>query len=272
MQDLSWKEASIEVLKGATGPLHYSDIAEQIVAQGPKTEFGATPARTVNSAITTSMKDEGSESPFVKVDRGVYGLRSALISALEATPAPSGGQNVAAADQEAEPDEIGLINAFGMYWKRDAVHWTATPRILGQEGPKAKVVDFSGQRCVYLLHDSRVVVYVGRTNRTKDQSSLGRRLFEHTLDRHNGRWDRFSWFGVNTVTQDGSMQHTDGSTTFSLDNLIVTMEALLIEGLESPQNRKRGDGFGDIEFIQVVDPEIQKSRARSLMDELKAKL
>ena len=50
------------------------------------------------------------------------------------------------------------------------------------------------------------------------------------------------------------------------------MEALLIEGLEPPQNRKRGDDFYDIEFLQVEDPEIHKSRLRSWMDELKAKL
>jgi hypothetical protein len=54
--------------------------------------------------------------------------------------------------------------------------------------------------------------------------------------------------------------------------LIVTMEALLIEGLEPRQNRKRGDDFRAVEFLQVEDPEIQKRRMVQMMDSLKAKL
>jgi hypothetical protein len=54
--------------------------------------------------------------------------------------------------------------------------------------------------------------------------------------------------------------------------LIATMEALLIEGLEPPQNRKRGDDFRAVEFLQVEDPEIQKDQIRQLMDDLKKKL
>jgi len=57
-----------------------------------------------------------------------------------------------------------------------------------------------------------------------------------------------------------------------VDLLIVTMEALLIEGLEPPQNRKRGDDFTAVEFLQVEDPEISKRHVVELMDELKKKL
>ena len=57
--------------------------------------------------------------------------------------------------------------------------------------------------------------------------------------------------------------------TFNIDNLIVTMEAILIEGLEPPQNRKRGDDFSAVEFTQVEDPEIQKNRAYELIEKLK---
>lgn len=59
---------------------------------------------------------------------------------------------------------------------------------------------------------------------------------------------------------------------FNLNNLIATMEALLIEGLEPPQNRKRGDDFGAVEFLQVEDPELEKAQIHQLMDELKKKL
>lgn len=49
-------------------------------------------------------------------------------------------------------------------------------------------------------------------------------------------------------------------TGISLHTLIATMEALLIEGLELPQNRRQGDGFQAIEFVQVVDDSVRKRR------------
>jgi hypothetical protein len=90
-------------------------------------------------------------------------------------------------------------------------------------------------------------------------------------DRLNGRWDRFSWFGVYPVSEAGALD-TNAACTYNLEMLIVTMEALLIEGLEPPQNRKRGDDFRAVEFLQVEDPNIQKRQIMLLMDELKKKL
>ena len=56
------------------------------------------------------------------------------------------------------------------------------------------------------------------------------------------------------------------------DNLllvvIATMEAVLIEGLEPRQNRKRGDDFQAIEFNQVEDPEVKNQRRQQLLQEL----
>jgi hypothetical protein len=46
------------------------------------------------------------------------------------------------------------------------------------------------------------------------------------------------------------------------------MEALLIEGLEPPQNRKRGDDFRAKEFIQAEDPRIEKTRNKLVLAEL----
>ena len=128
-------------------------------------------------------------------------------------------------------------------------------------------MDFCLQKGVYLLHDGSKVVYVGRTT---DQP-LGARLRQHTSDRLNGRWDRFSWFGILSVKESGGLSD-EPPDAFSIENLIATMEALLIEGLEPPQNRKRGDDFGGVEFLQVEDPELQKSQVMQIMDELKKKL
>ncbi len=138
---------------------------------------------------------------------------------------------------------------------------------MGQQQVGSTPVDFAAEQGVYLLHDGRNVVYVGRTT----GQPLAKRLSQHTSDRLNGRWDRFSWFGIYSADPQGKLV-IDDSRQFSIELLIVTMEALLIEGLETPQNRNRGDDFRAIEFLQVEDPEINRSRIVALMEELKTKL
>jgi len=94
-------------------------------------------------------------------------------------------------------------------------------------------------------------------------------LWQHTIDRLNGRWDRFSWFGVYPVREDGSL-HTTASFSVDIDTVIITMEAVLIEGLEPRQNRKRGDDLQAVEFIQVEDPDIERERKAAMVRELSA--
>lgn len=192
MQDLSWRDAIIQVLESNKEAMHYADIAEAIVTGRLRSEVGATPAATVNSLVSTSLQTEGENSPFIRVERGHYWLRSKTKN----PPSPSQDQ-VQQIDQSvaADAEETGLINAFGMYWSRSYVLWSPTPRILGQQQIGSTAVDFCGQNGVYLLHDGRAVVYVGRTT----EQPLGIRLRQHIFDRLNGRWDRFSWFGVYPV-------------------------------------------------------------------------
>lgn len=257
MAELGWKDAIVKVLSKAGEPMHYTDITEAIATNGLKTKFGATPAASVAATISLSLQNDGEASPFLKVSRGVYTLRSPKGEPFVKAPMPS---------IEEQKDETGFINAFGMYWKRENVLWTTSPRLLGQQ-QLGSPVDFCQQKGVYLLHDGSKVVYVGRTT----EQVLGARLKQHTADRLNGRWDRFSWFGIFAVSDDGSLSSTPPDT-FNIENLIATMEALLIEGLEPPQNRKRGDDFSAVEFLQVEDPEIQKNQIYDLMEKLKKKL
>lgn len=260
MSNLSWHEAITTVLSGSTEAMHYTAIAEEIANRQLRSEFGATPANSVNSTISLSIQNDGVNSPFIRVDRGRYWLRSCAENPQVSTSERN-------QETSSESDETGLINAFGMYWSRNNVLWTSMPKILGQQQPESAAVNFYGQKGVYLLHDGRTVIYVGRTT----EQPLGMRLRQHTSDRLNGRWDRFSWFGVYSVTDEASL-NTGVAVSYDLSMLIVTMEALLIEGLEPPQNRKRGDDFRAIEFLQVEDPEIQKSQIINLMDELKSRL
>jgi len=258
MPEVGWKEAIVTILSKSAEPMHYMEIAQAIATQGLKSKFGATPAASVNAAITISFQEEGENSPFLRVSRGYYTLKQKATSPPGKTAAPI----------KEEVDETGFINAFGMYWQRSKVNWaTTTPKLLGQQPLGSKEVDFCPEKGIYLLHDGSRVVYVGRTV----DRPLGLRLREHTYDRLNGRWDRFSWFGIFRATEDGNLA-TNVPEAFNIGNLIATMEALMIEGLEPPQNRKRGDDFSAVEFLQVEDPEIQKGQIYDLMDQLKKKL
>jgi hypothetical protein len=54
--------------------------------------------------------------------------------------------------------------------------------------------------------------------------------------------------------------------------MIATMEALLIEALEPPQNRKRGDDFSVMEYIQDVDPELRERELKNTLRAIEQKL
>ncbi len=265
-RDMMWKDAIAEVLRGVGEPMHYTDIAQEVVERGLRTSVGATPAATVAAQMSMDIVNEGADSQFVRVDRGVYTLRRFLEQEAAVTPTPTPTTSGAEEDME-EQEAAGLINAFGMYWRRAAVEWSSNPCLWGKQQQGADPVNFSAQRGVYLLHDGDRTVYVGRTT---DQS-LGRRLYQHTTDRLNGRWDRWSWFGLLEVTDTGELREP-GTVQRDTDAFIATMEALLIESLEPGQNRKRGDDFRAVEYMQAEDPEEEHRKLVQLMDALRAQL
>jgi hypothetical protein len=262
MADMPWREAIIEVLRRRGAAMHYATIAEGVVAEGLRKAVGATPASTVSAVITTSLNTEGDKSPFQRVARGEYILRSVAAGA----PVPS---SVPAPDEpsEEEADELeGPVFAFGMFWDRSRVRWTQSPAVLGKQQIGADAVDMGAQRGIYLLHDVRDVIYVGRCT----DRALGTRLYEHTFDRLRTRWNRFSWFGVCPINDDGSLgSPSNGNTALQF---IAAMEALLIEALEPPQNRRRGDGFTAVEFIQADDPEVERAQLKAAIVELQSRL
>jgi len=87
-------------------------------------------------------------------------------------------------------------------------------------------------------------------------------------DRLGGRWTRFSWFGVHPVNDDGTLSARSELAHLPIDVVIATMEAVLIEGLEPRQNRKRGDDFKAVEYLQVEDPTLELGRMKAMMRKL----
>jgi hypothetical protein len=252
MADKAWKEAIIEVLSYAGASMTRAEIAEAIVSKGLRQKVGATPANTVVATITSSMSNEGAETPFVRVGRGEYALKSIV---------DSGDKSELDKAPESDEEATGGVNAFGIYWSRSLVNWRS-PKLMGQQQIGANTVDLSQQIGVYLLYDGREVVYVGRSV----DRPINQRLLEHTRDRLQARWNRFSWFGLYPVTENGKL--ITESPPLDCTALIRTLEAVLIESMEPGQNRKRGDIFSSIEYIQVIDPKIEENNKRSLLEEL----
>lgn len=258
-ENMPWRDAVIDVLTQSEKPLHYSEIAQVIIDNKYRVDVGATPAVSVASTLSDSLRKEKRHSPFARVERGVYTIAGRSLAASESPVAGTGNE----AEEDAQ--EMGLINAFGMFWSRDRISWkTNRPKLLGLQQSGSAIVDFASQKGVYVLYDGSRVIYVGRVT----ESRMGQRLFEHTRDRFEGRWDRFSWFGVKRVGHAGELIEPP-SSGIAVFSLISTMEALLIEGLEPPQNRRQGDGFNAVEFIQETDPEIHHARDREALDRLR---
>ncbi len=263
---LTWKEAIKTVLRAEGAPMHYRDIAERIVTEGLRSKLGATPAATVAAQISASMKREGEASSIVRISKGVFALREekdtgkARENRRRKNPSPT------ADDLSDSEEQYDIVSSFGMFWRRDAVEWKSHPKLLGMQGIGATPVDFHGQAGIYLLYDGREVIYVGRST----ERPLGKRLYEHTLDRMSARWDRFSWFGLLPVNQSGKLGKLPD--TFVAAKMIPALESILIEAMEPRQNRKRGDDLSAVEYLQQIDPEIEKKRMRETINTALGKL
>jgi hypothetical protein len=266
MTELKWKEAIVKVLEEEKKALHYTEIAELIAERGYRKSLGATPQDTVSANLTTDINSNKEKSIFAKVDRGMFILRKflneksqLLIEEFELKVVPS---------TRPTKQKSKIINAYGIYWNRAQVHWKSIPDLLGIQQIGAKEVNFKDQIGIYLLHDSRETIYVGQAI---DQT-LGQRLRNHTMDRLGGRWDRFSWFGFYPVNESGKLNTEITLEDITIQNLGDILEAILIESIEPRQNRKQGNLFLGLEFLQQEAPEIKKKLKEQIIKELTDKL
>ena len=257
-KNMRWIDAIIKVLEDEKKSLHYTEIAELISEREYRKSLGATPARTVNAYISTDIKESKEKSQFAKVDRGEYIFRRFLTDQEEfVTEVETVDANVA--------EKRLIVESLGIYWNRSYVLWKTIPDIFGVQQIGATPVNFKQQVGVYLLHDSRETIYVGQAV----EQTIGKRLHQHTMDRLSGRWDRFSWYGFYGVSEKGEVSGSSlplGSLTLS--EIADTIEGILIECIEPRQNRKRGNAFSGIEYLQFEDPEIKKKRAQQILKEL----
>ena len=252
---MTWRKAIEKVLSEASGAVHYKDVTDKIIAERLRWNVGATPAASVSWTLTTTINEERENCPWQRVGRGLYIWKERM--GAPQVPHLAEGESV---EEEESEEQYEIISSFGMFWRRDAIDWVSSPKILGMQQIGAEAVDFQKQIGIYLLYDGREVIYVGRTT----DRPLGRRLYEHTLDRFSSRWDRFSWFGLLPVSEKGALGQLPDS--YAAAKIIPAVEAILIEALEPRQNRKRGDDLSAVEYIQKEDPEIQKKKIKQSME------
>lgn len=236
----TWEQAIEQVLREEGGPLHYTEIADRILQQGLVRTATATPDIAVNTTLSSSIREE--ESPFERVDMGRYGLK---LREGNRPKTPSDEGHAASQDR--------VLTSFGLYWERDRVEWGPNPPLLGRYQPpdgssktELTKVDFSRQVGVYLLHDVREVIYVGRTDQ-----GIGKRLNDHTNDRLQARWDRFSWFGFLPVLANGRLGAASNFPRMCRGDVVNLVEAILIEAIEPRLNRRRGDLIKGCGYRQV---------------------
>lgn len=266
MVELKWKEAIVKVFEDEKKALHYTEIAELIAEKGYRKSLGATPQDTVSANITTDINNKLEKSVFAKVDRGIYILRKFLD-----TPSQIINEEIEKkpeAKEKITKERIKIINAFGIYWNRNLVHWKTNPDLLGIQQVGATEVNFKDQRGIYLLYDSREIIYVGQAI----EQTLGQRLKQHTSDRLNGRWNRFSWFGFYSVNDKGHLLDRKKFENIDIQILADTFESILIECVEPRQNRKQGNTLSGMEYLQQESPEIKKRKTEDLIRELTEKL
>lgn len=266
MAELKWKDAIVKVFEDEKKALHYTDIAELIAERGYRKSLGATPQDTVSANMTTDINTNKEKSIFAKVDKGIYILRKFLDDSSELVNEET--EDEIATTEKVKKERYKIINAFGIYWNRNLVHWKTTPDLLGIQQIGASEVNFKDQIGIYLLHDSRETIYVGQAI----EQTLGQRLKNHTTDRLGGRWDRFSWFGFYPVNESGKLLTDIKLDNITVQNLGDILEAILIESIEPRQNRKQGNLFFGLEYLQQEAPEIKKRLKEQIIRELTDKL
>ena len=240
---MKWLDAIIEVLREAEEPMHYVEITEKIIKQGKRTEVGATPANSVAAAISRNL------DIFEKTDAGKYALRSTFDYAKwKGEDKTTEKEETASIDTEiTKESRKTIIKAFGKHWQRDKVDWSKTdPSLWGRQSPKSQFVDFKAMRGIYMLFDNNELIYVG----VAVKESIAKRLKQHTKDKKLcTRWNRFSWFGIDGVNQNGTIRKVN---TFSvgIDDVAKAVEAIVIEGAEPLCNKRGGDYLKGREYAQ----------------------
>jgi len=225
-KEVKWIEAIEIVLEDAKTTLHYKEITEKIYQKGLRIADGGNsdPKSTVHKIITDDIYKNGNKSKFLKVSEGHFIFRKYMESTKN-TP-------------------------FGICWDIEKVDWSTTvPDLWGCQSKDSRLINFSNQIGIYLLHDNRGrIIYVGKTER-----SISQRLkehYSHSRDNLVGKWNKFSWFGLHLVNENGEIVEKGDNKEFSNTQMLAYLEGILIESIDPPENYESAKNFNKLEFFQ----------------------
>jgi hypothetical protein len=148
-----------------------------------------------------------------------------------------------------------MISSYGLHWKMDRVRWGKpgvgnSGKLLGaaSRSRRAHPIDFRGQRGIYALYAEYELVYVGQTGAGDDR--LFKRLKSHRNDHLSERWNRFSWFGTQWVTQKNILSTDTASVNQTVEMALNVMEAVAIAISEPKLNLQRGHWSKSTKYFQ----------------------
>jgi len=183
-------------------------------------------------------------------------------------------------EEEVQPGALGdtLIRSFGLYWTRDAVDWESK-KLLGDrrhykltvKNPTAKKrhCDVWKQHGIYALYSNFKLVYVGLANSIDE--GIGSRLYSHhTKPRMQGRWDAFSWFGIDAYDNEGRPVLYK-TAPVSGPTIVRTLELVSILVADPPLNRSQGRFKGAEQIVQDTSkaPPKPEHLMEDLLEEIK---
>lgn len=152
-----------------------------------------------------------------------------------------------------------MILSYGLHWSVSRVYWGKpgignSGTLLGAatRSKNAHPVDFRMQRGIYALYADYQLIYVGQTGAGDDR--LFKRLKAHKRDHLSERWDRFSWFGTQWVTE-GHRLSKDAAAIRkqSVGAALNIMEAVSIAISEPKLNLQRGLWSDATKYFQFWD-------------------
>jgi len=174
-RDPTWIEAIRLVLAQAGKPMHYSEIAQEIEAQGIRHRVGETPVATVSALLSGAVGKANSDFLKLSRPRGFYALKEFPLEWIE--------------DAENVCSNAGALKAFGLGWKRQLIDWDVG--LLGNPVLKSEPVDVSDDRGIVILYRKDKPRLAGRA-----PTSILTKLKELSENKYSDRWDEFSWFSV----------------------------------------------------------------------------
>lgn len=260
--EVEWRDAIVEVLKQEPGlPLHYQRVTELIGERGIRSLTGFTPTQTVNRDLNSlSNPEHPAYNPNIQ-KVGTRTGRYVFVNPSDPIPEVDGaGADEEEGEETFETAQAVRVCAYGLHWEEERISW-GKGEILGRQRGTSSRVNFAEQKGVYLLHQGDSAVYVGRAS----HGFLHARLNRHRRSSKALRWNNFSWFGFREVNDDGRL----GDLSGALDShqLIVILEAVLIEALNPPVNGQRGEGMGEL-YEQVTSPDIAAQQSREFLQRL----